>query len=203
MNKIKLYWILLISLFIIVGCSDDSTNPTNNKAKSLPEEATIAFEYLNKVRSNPSAYSNEIGDDLSYIPSIHALKWNEILAEVALNKAKDMANRNYFAHVDPDGNGINILINNAGYHLIDQFIDKKSNNNFESLQAGIDKGKEIIKSLILDDGYVNRNDKGHRIHLLGLNEFYKNCYDIGIGITYNENSTYKYYCSVIIAKHDF
>jgi len=45
-------------------------------------------------------------------------------------KAEDMAKRNYMAHVDPDGYGMNHFINKAGYKLIPAFMKSNSANNF-------------------------------------------------------------------------
>ena len=168
--------------------------PTTNEPQS-------AFEYLNKIRAAPASFSSEIGVDLSYVKPIHALIWNDTLAKVANAKALDMATRNYVGHIDPDGNGLNIKINAAGYLLNSSWISNKSDNFFESINAGSSTGIETIKNLIIDEGIV---PPGHRIHLLGLDSFYASCYDIGIGFVNGaDKSNYQTYCCVIIAKHDF
>jgi uncharacterized protein YkwD len=196
-------------IILISSCSEESNNPVvvNEKVIIDKTEAQTAFVYLNAIRINPNAYSTEIGDDLSYVTPIHTLAWNVILASVAENKAKDMAARNYFDHVDPDGNGLNILIDRAGYKLIPDFIKDKSQNYFESIAAGYDiygnkTGKEFIKMLILDDGLA-KEQKGHRKHLLGIDAFWQNCYDIGIGIARDPQTEYKNYCCIIIAKKQY
>lgn len=168
--------------------------------KLLQEEAKLAFNYLNKLRENPKFVETETGIKDSKIKKIHPLVWNETLAKVAEAKASEMATKNYFGHTDKDGNGINILIHNAGYTLNKAFLSNKSDNFFESISAGLSDGKEIIKDLVIDK---NINPPGHRYHLLAVDDFYKNCYDCGIGIAYNENSSYKYYTCIIIAKKDF
>src|SRR5262249_18449068 len=81
------------------------------------DEARKALDYLNKVRKEPAKFSKEIGVDLSDVKARPALKWNDILAKVAEEKALDMANRDYFGHVTPEGLGINIQIHEAGYSL--------------------------------------------------------------------------------------
>lgn len=165
-------------------------------------ELKAAFDYLNAVRANPAAYSEEIGVDLSGVEARPALVWNETLAKVAKEKADDMAARNYFAHVNPEGYGMNYFINKAGYTLEPSWVEKVSNNFFESLSAGVEGGKAFIIQLINDGGASNAQ-AGHRRHLLGMDDFWKSCVDIGIGRAYNENSTYRYYTCVIIAKHTF
>ena len=81
------------------------------------EQTEEAFIFLNKVRVNPSKFSTEIGYFMKSVKQKHELKWNDILAKAAENKAMDMAKKNYFNHVSKVGNGINIMIHKAGYKL--------------------------------------------------------------------------------------
>ena len=99
-------------------------------------EIVEAYKYLNEMRSNPPAYSEIVDFDLSEVQVRDSLSWDTILASVAQTKANDMANRDYFAHVNPEGYGINFYINDAGYKLEKDWLDNKSGNNFESLGAG-------------------------------------------------------------------
>lgn len=162
-----------------------------------------ALNYLNNIRANPGNYSADIGVSLFDVTSMHSLKWDSNLAAAAQKKAQDMANRNYFDHVNPEGYGMNYFISQFGYTLNTSWLDNKSNNYFESISAGASSPKNAIINLISDGGEPNHLKAGHRLHLLAIKEFYKPCYDIGIGWGYNENSTYKYYCCVLIAKHDW
>ena len=166
------------------------------------EEAKKAFEHLNNIRSNPAAHSARLKIDLNNVKPRHALKWNDTLAKVAETKAMDMAKRNYFGHVDPDGNGINVKIHKAGYKLPQSWVKNKKSNFFESLAAGVEGGPAIIDYLIVDS---DTPSLGHRKHLLAIDDFYANCYDIGIGYVERGSgkSAYSTYICVIIAKHDF
>ncbi len=175
------------------------TPPSNSKLNST-SEIENAFNYLNAVRQNPGMYSNEIGVDLSDVRPLHQLKWNQTLAKAAQAKAQDMVDRNYFGHVNPDGGGMNFKINAAGYQLRASWLSDYSSNNFESIAAGKPSGKETIIQLI-NDGGVSHDNAGHRRHLLGMVDFYRNCYDIGIGMA--KGGAYGYYWCIIIAKHDF
>jgi len=166
----------------------------------LIEEAQEAYHFLNDVRQNPSAFSQETGVDLSYVPVRDKLAWNENLAEAAERKALDMADRDYFSHTDPEGYGMNYWIQKAGYNIPDSWIDNPANNFFESIHAGLDTGRGAIIDLIIDEGV---DPPGHRNHLLGIEEFWSNCTDIGIGYAKKEGSEYTYYMVVLIAKHDF
>lgn len=170
---------------------------TAGLAQPLKEETKSAFEFLNRVRENPSAFSAEIGADLGKIKPLPALIWNDTLARVAEQKAMDMGKRNYFGHVNPQGKGINIMIHEAGYHLPPEWIADKKTNYFESINAGTETGAGAIKDLILDS---YDKDKGHRRHLLGMNDFYSSLIHIGIAHVKVEGSQYIYYTVVIIAK---
>lgn len=177
------------------------TLPSNNSYTSS-NEIENAFNYLNAIRKNPARYSQEMGVNLNGIKAMPELKWNHTLAKVAQEKAQDMVDRDYFAHVDPDGCGINIKINAAGYTLRNDWYDDASKNYFESLGVGsnISTGKSIIH-LLINDGGADTDDAGHRHHLLGIDDFWSNCYDIGIGMA--KGGQYGYYWCVIIAKHNF
>lgn len=163
-------------------------------------EIQEALDFLNKVRSNPNAYSGIIGVSLFEALPMPPLKWNKNLAAAAQRKAEDMAKRNYMAHVDPEGYGMNYFIQNSGYQLNPSWLTSISDNYFESISAGSSNPREAIIVLINDAGVIGY---GHRKHLLSMGDFRKPCYDIGIGWGYNINSTYKTYCCVLIAKHDW
>lgn len=174
-------------------------NMAGGLAQPMKEEAKSAFEYLNRVRKNPSEFSKEIGDNLSKVKPLPPLVWNDTLARVAELKAMDMGKRNYFGHVNPDGKGINILIHEAGYRLPPEWIKDEKANYFESINAGTETGAGAIKDLLLDS---YDKGKGHRKHLLGMNDFYSSLTHIGIGHVKAEESKYRYYTVVIIAKQE-
>jgi uncharacterized protein YkwD len=160
--------------------------------------AKKGFEYLQKIRANPPAYSKEIGANLNKIKPALPIKWNKTLAQVAEAKAMDMAKRNYFDHVNPEGEGINILIHRAGYILPEKWIADKKSNYFESLSAGRESIIEAIQDLILDK---SDPDLGHRKHLLGIDPFQHNMTDCGIGfVVAGANAAYQTYCCIILAK---
>jgi uncharacterized protein YkwD len=168
----------------------------------LKDEALSAWEYLNRVRQNPSAHSDEIGVDLDYVTVRPELEWDENLADAAERKALDMASRDYFAHVDPDGYGMNHHMRQAGYELREDWTTPRSSNYFESISytqgyAAEGSGVAAIRQLILDR---NTNPPGHRNHLLGIEDFWSNCTDAGIGIARIGD---RIYVSVLVAKEDF
>lgn len=202
----KLFLLSLIYLSsICISCSDNKDSDLiveeSSEAKSLNEtNRKDAFDYLNAVRENPTAYNDELGIDLSAVEKRNNLIWSPELAKAAYNKAKDMAERNYFAHVDPDGYGMNYKINEAGFTLADYLMKSKTSNNFESIAAGTNRntGKIMIQQLIIDKGVPSL---GHRKHLLGMTDFWANAEYCGIGFYKKPGSTYTHYICVLIAKH--
>lgn len=206
MNKIlSLLLISLLPLWISCGGTsydNDLIVEESSEAKNLNEvNRKDAFDYLNAVRSKPSAYSEELVVDLSAVEKRAKLLWSEELAKAAYEKAKDMAERNYFAHTDLDGYGMNHKINEAGFYLADYLLKSKTANNFESIAAGTNRntGKIMIQQLIIDKGIPSL---GHRKHLLGMTDFWANSEYCGIGFYKKPGSTYTHYMCVLIAKHE-
>jgi hypothetical protein len=192
MIKQSVYFLLVLSLLF---CSAFQTEKlTINKI-----EAQLAYEFLCGVRKTPSDYQTALPFLKNTKISKQSLRWNDTLARVAEAKALDLAQKNYFSHTNKSGNGINILIHQAGFTLPPDWIKPKSNNYFESIAAGKENGIEAIKQLLIDKGVPSL---GHRKHLLGSDDFNASLTDIGIGfVKGNAQTDYQSYCCVIIAKN--
>lgn len=121
-----------------------------------------------------------------------SLTYNAILARVARERARDMGQRNYFGHVNPDGIGANYLVTQAGYVLPDFYGSNKSSNNIESIAAGSETAEEAWSRWM--------NSTAHRTHLLGLTKFYAEQVEYGVGHAFAPDSRYKHYWVVITAK---
>ena len=206
-------WILFAAglAFFTTACDEENDEPEQPRKTiihddgdevSQSDEVQKAYALINKVRKNPSAYSSAMGVDLSGVKKRDTLTWNEILAKVAQAKAEDMANNNYFSHTDLNGYGVNYYVNKAGYEIPAKWYADKTTNYFENIAAGYSTGEATVKQLIYDKGADNAS-AGHRASLLGMTDWTSNCYDIGIGFAYNKNSKYRYYWSIIIAKHNY
>jgi uncharacterized protein YkwD len=169
------------------------------QAPTADLEAAIEanFQELNAVRKHPARYAALYQvPALRKVPAKPALVWDEQLAALAQRKAEDMASKNYMAHVDKKGRGMNYYLWQAGY-LLPEFYSKDSRaNNVESIAANTEGPADFVKQLIIDEGVPNL---GHRKHLLGFNDGDTPATHVGIGIAYNPNSKYKYYCSILIA----
>lgn len=164
------------------------------------KEAQRAFEVLNEARTNPKEYGKRIELNLDKILARHALSWNDTLAKVAQQKAADMAKRKYFNHVTPEGKGINVMIDAAGYKLPKEWLKNKQDNYFESIVAGVVNGEDAIKTLIIDSFDKNL---GHRRHLLGTDDWNASLKDVGIGYVNATGADYNSYVVVIIAKRNW
>lgn len=174
---------------------------TDNLITIDKNEGKNAFEVLLDIRKNPNKYFQQLYFDKDLKTSSTQLLWNDTLAKVAEAKVFDMANRNYFGHVDPEGLGMNYFISKCGYKLNSNWIQNKSDNYFESLAANSSTGEEAIFDLVKDSLTPSL---GHRKHLLGLESWSSTLTDVGIGFSRRESgSNYKTYICVIIAKHDW
>jgi uncharacterized protein YkwD len=172
----------------------------NNNPFVVKEEAQKAFQLLNTIRSNPEKYYKELQLNSGLPITKTSLRWNDTLAKVAEAKAMDMAKRNYFDHVNPEGYGINFFINQSGYKLNAGWLKNKKDNYFESLGSGYESGQEAVQSLIIDEDVT---PKAHRDHLLGIGDWNHSLVDIGIGFVKCDGGKYQSYTCIIIAKHNW
>ncbi len=189
---------LLLLLLALVSSSFQSVK----KARLDKAEAQHAFHYLNQIRTNPAKFQQKFPFLSKHKITKKAVIWNEQLAKVAETKALDMANRKYFAHVDPEGYGMNYHIHNGGYKLHKDWLKTKRSNNFESLAYGLKDGESTINTLLIDKGIPGL---GHRKHLLGIGDWNSSLTDIGIGFARIERDAgyQETYVCIIIAKHDW
>ncbi|WP_164110027.1 MULTISPECIES: CAP domain-containing protein [Sphingobacterium] len=188
----------IILFLLLISTSSIAQNRTITTDK---QQAKEAYLLLNEIRMHPEKYAKQLG--ISPVGKVKKTKlvWNETLAKAAEFRAYDMAQRNYFDHVTPEGLGPNYYIAKAGYSLNPDWIKKKSANNFESIAANHATATDGIRAFI-----VGKESPGfmHRKHVLGMDEWNGSLMDIGIGFVHAPTgSTYKTYLCVIIAKHDW
>lgn len=195
--KMRIFKLLLLLFAFLLSSFQSGTKPRLDKA-----EAQQAFAYLNQIRTKPEKFQQKFPFLSKHKIRTTALIWNDQLAKVAETKALDMAKRKYFAHVDPEGYGMNYYINKGGYKLNKDWLKNKRSNNFESLAYGLKDGASTINTLIIDKGIPGF---GHRKHLLGIGDWNRSLTDIGIGFASIERNTgyLETYVCIIIAKHDW
>jgi len=163
--------------------------------------ASEAYKLINDIRQHPKKYRRALRLPENSRIAHHPLRWDPTLAKVAEARAKDMALRDYFDHVDPDGYGPNYHIHRGGYRLNADWLKQRAANNFESIGANHPTAVEGVKAMI-----VGRNSPGfyHRKHLLGMDEWNASLKDIGIGfVRVPSGRSYKTYLCILIAKHDW
>lgn len=194
----KTYFVyIFFSLLLVISCA---VTPRKEVVVDR-QEAKKAYQLLNDIRLQPQKYIGELGlRDVRGITRT-ALRWDDRLAKVAELRARDMADRNYFDHVNPDGIGPNYYINAAGYTLNPDWLKDQKANHFESIAANHPTASAGIKAFI-----IGHNSPGfmHRKHVLGMDAWNSSLTDIGIAFArVPQGSTYKTYLCVIIAKHDW
>lgn len=93
------------------------------------------------------------------------LIWDARLHSAAQKRARDMGERKYFNHVDPDGCGPNFYVLQTGYRLPIEWTAFKSANQVESILAGTANPDKAF------DLWLNSGK--HRQQVLGLNPFFE------------------------------
>lgn len=113
-----------------------------------------------------------------------------ILAQVARERARDMVDRGYFSHTNPDGFGPNLLVVQAGYVLPSYYHTDPDANNIESIACGNPTAGLTWAQWM--------SSPGHRRHLLGTVPFWAEQIEYGIG--YASGGICGHYWVVITAK---
>jgi uncharacterized protein YkwD len=112
------------------------------------------------------------------------LTLNPLLSACARNKARLMAEKNWFGHTDPAGWGPNHYARECGYPLTLHYPDNDS-NQIESIAGGYATAQDAWSAFM--------QSKPHRTHLLGLHPFFHEQTEYGIGYWYDPNSIYRHY----------
>ena len=160
---------LALAIFLILASLSSSRAVT-----LLPQEQAIA----NYLTTNP-------GQGRPY------MVLDPLIVTVARARAKDMAVRNYFSHVNPNGVAANFLLRQAGYQLPAWWGTVPSANYVESIAAGYASPSQTWTAWM--------NSPPHKTHLLAENSFFATETHYGVGFYYDPNSTFKYYWVVITA----
>lgn len=114
-----------------------------------------------------------------------------ILCRVARARAQDMANRHYFAHVNPNGQAANYLVRQAGYVLPPEYSTAPSANELESISAGRDTASWTWSDWM--------GSPMHKRHLLAEHSFYAAQTSVGVGYVNVPGSEWQWYWVVITA----
>lgn len=170
------------------------------------EEQLFVYE-LNIARHDPVAYqrAQSLPVDLAYVTPRQPLAVNDSLFNSAGFKAEEMAQYNYFDHQSRvTGKWPNQLARENGYNLPRTIpipgssswwtLDDAS-NQIESLAYGYGSPEMrrpiwALNGLVVDSGH---DPPGHRIHLLGIDNFNAPNTEIGVGYAYNPSNDSNYW----------
>jgi hypothetical protein len=161
------------------------------------------FVYLlNRARHDPAAYQREVAltVDLSTVAPRPPLAVNDHLLQSAGLRSDEMAQHDYLGHLSPvTGAWANRVAREQGYPLPAAWSN--DNNYIESIAAGdwFDSADEPLEALIVDQGLPGAD---HRRHLLGVDAFYAEHREIGVGYATDTDSTYGHYWTVHLARQE-
>ncbi len=142
---------LLVVLFVLAGiltsCDKLFNSPPVDNGDSPPaiDYEKMEQELAELIRNHPDQMR----------PEMH---WHPILHQIAREHTCDMAEREYFSHVSPEGYGPNYRARQAGYPLPDNY--SPDGNGIESLASTSSQSAERVLELWL-------NSPGHKTHILG------------------------------------
>ncbi|HVW14456.1 MAG TPA: CAP domain-containing protein [Mucilaginibacter sp.] len=99
----KLLIMILAGLFLLPAATIKPIEPQSRKFKE---------EFLDRINK---ARHQGCNCGTVYMPPAPPLKWNDELADAAINHAEDMSSKNYFSHTSKDGRTVTDRIMAAGY----------------------------------------------------------------------------------------
>lgn len=194
----------------VTGRNAAAARPRTLRFESLEDRRLLSvtaeeqqFVYLlNLARHDPVAYQREaeLAVDLSSIVPRPPLAVNDRLMQSASVRADEMAEHDYLGHQSPvTGAWPNKVARDQGYALPSSWPDE--NNFIESIAAGdwYDQAATPLGALIVDQGLSSAT---HRRHLLGVDGFYAENREIGVGYATDLDSTYGRYWAVHIARQE-
>lgn len=120
------------------------------------------------------------------------MRCDPVLTRVARARAVDMATRQYFSHVTPEGDGPNRIVRRAGYELPTRYDTARKANNVEAIAAGYETAADAWKSWV--------DSRKHRPQVLGLNSFHAAQSDYGVGFVEAPDSRYGFYWVLVTAR---
>lgn len=174
--------LFLLALLALTSCSTPPLEPTvGRKVRSFDDWGSTKEKTMAALmRGHPS----QKREKLIYSPR---------LAKVARARARDLGQRAYFGHVDPDGIGPNHHITRTGYRLPLKFTAFKTQNQVESIIGGPrhENVETAFQRLLAS--------RSHRPHMLGTGPFYQDQTRFGIGHAYVPGSPLEHYWSIITA----
>lgn len=112
---------LLLLAFPVAGCLDAIVSSGDGEGGGgVPDLQGELREKIRYVRSNADELAASIHVMINHERKSHGLdplQWDQSLANIALSHSRDMAERDYFDHVSPEGKDFADRYKEHGYHL--------------------------------------------------------------------------------------
>lgn len=118
------------------------------------------------------------------------LRCNGVLETFARQRAEDMSRRGYLSHRTPESLFPNDLLR-IDYPL-PRFYSKRG-NQVEAIAAGLSRAEDVWNSWLA-------SDTGHREHVLGETDFYREQNEYGIAYVHNPHGEYGDFWVLILAR---
>lgn len=201
-NHISRFARVLIACAVLVFCLTGVSLAAGSLAPASPYQRRAWLPAISAVKPTPpppgctpNAQEAAIAGYMRSDPAQQraSLRCDPILARVARARAQDMAQRGYFGHVNPDGYAANYLVQQAGYRLPTWYDQSPTGNNIEAIAAGYGTPAEAWQGWMASPN--------HRTQLLGLQSFFAEQTDYGVGYAYLPGSPYGSYWVVLTARH--
>ena len=197
MKKIFFTFLCVLTFILIFGCTpntgDNSNSNSSNSGNSgsaqtvsftVDEQIQACFDLTNEFRTGSEAwYWNEDNSTkTNLVGKLSSLTLDEDLCKAAQIRANEIVKS--FSHTRPDGKSCFTVLGdlNISYSAVG-----------ENIAAGSKTGSGTFTQW--KEANEDYSGQGHRRNMLNSN-FTK----IGIAYTYDANSTYKYYWTMILAK---
>jgi uncharacterized protein YkwD len=113
--------LILLATPLAAGCLE-ATSPAGETASGgegpdLQAELQSRVEYVAGNNANLAADIHDLINAERAENGLEPLRWDPTLARIAFAHSKDMAERDYFDHLSPEGNDFADRYEKAGYHL--------------------------------------------------------------------------------------
>ncbi len=183
--------LLFAMLMIFTACAQDgssnseqnSKNGTTDVTLNIDDEVRACFEATNAFRLGSEAfYLNEDNTTTtSLVGTLSALTLDEDLCKAAQIRANEIVSK--FDHTRPNGTSCFTVLSD---------LELSYSSAGENIAAGNKTGTATFTQWKEDN--KDYSGQGHRRNMLG------NFTKIGIAYTYDANSTYKYYWTMILTR---
>lgn len=191
MTRLRL--LLLFLLFL-------SAPPARGAASPLPQapqgSATTLYMPFVQRGCQPGAEERALAQRIAAHPEQQRPSFvcHPILEQVARAHAQYMAASGQLSHLDASGTGPNARVRQAGYPLPSWYSLEPAANNIQSIAGGYPTAEAVFNAWLASSG--------HRPHVLGLDPFWAEQVEYGIGFAANPASPHGQYWVLLTARRE-